>query len=809
MPGIRAFRNIWFLLLAILTIVLAVGANVVVFTIINAIWLRPPSIHEPERVVVFRSHGLGGAGAGDAGTWGAMVPRAFRDTGAFEGVAAQLRGPQTGVLTHLSLGRAAGLTAAGVTPDYFRVLGVPIAGRDFRSQDDAPGAPPVAIVSHRVWQQQMGGRIEAVGAVVDANRAPLMIVGVASQGFHGAIRGEETDVWLPSHTLLRLSGTVKPPSNLQMTVFCRLPPGMSLFDARVALASLGRGLENRVDVVPVSRLFGSVDGPIIVLEPERIVVLAAMASLLVLCGGCATLMALLLVHYERRRRELSIRLALGATRGALIRQLSRELMVVVIMGSVGALAAAWGALNVLPAFKLPGGVDFGRLALTFDWPVIAAALIVCVMTLLVAVLVPIRRFTNPGMAGSLVTAGASASRSSLNVRRAILTVHTAVTVLVLLAAALLAQSAAYGLTAAGFDTEHTLFITVALNQPPAEDRALDASQTHGRRLWADSRVLMQDIRAVPGVATVALGPPPLGSDADQFIDVARDVDTDTGLFHLPVSFRPVGADYLAAIGAPVVVGQSGTGDGAVVTSALAGQLWPGESPIGRPLRLNAFFYDGVVSGVVDLAFGSLRRQRPHVVFVPNLETYMPARLEGSGILQLVVNSADPDGIRSQIGRLIRRSLPTTSRITMTSGREVLDSDLGREQLGAWLFSGFGLVGLILGAGGVFGLVGYQVTSRRPEFGVMLALGSGHRRVIRKALLIGLEPAVIGAAVGVIAALLSAGTLEAFLLGASGFDLKTYAAVVGFFVATAGLAAWLAAWPLRVLSPRDAMSQIAD
>ena len=213
--------------------------------------------------------------------------------------------------------------------------------------------------------------------------------------------------------------------------------------------------------------------------------------------------------------------------------------------------------------------------------------------------------------------------------------------------------------------------------------------------------------------------------------------------------------------------------------------------------------------MVDVSFGSLRYQRPHVVFDMGLESHMPANLTSTYRIQLVVNGHEPDRLRTQIVDHLRRAHPGANQITMRSGRDVVDADLGREQLGAWLFSGFGLVGLLLGAGAVVGLVAHQVTSRRAEFGVMLALGSGQGRVMRKAVAIGLRPTLVGAAIGLMVATFSARTIEAFLLGASGVSIGTYATVFGIFAVCAGLAAASAAWPLRRLSPREALARIAD
>jgi hypothetical protein len=238
----------------------------------------------------------------------------------------------------------------------------------------------------------------------------------------------------------------------------------------------------------------------------------------------------------------------------------------------------------------------------------------------------------------------------------------------------------------------------------------------------------------------------------------------------------------------------------VITASLGALLWPGQSAIGQRVRVGFSSPDTehVVVGVVrDFAYGSMR-------FDPRLVMLTPPYLGTPNTLSLVIQTRDPGALAETVRRTVADLVPDAPRLSVVTGRELVAADLGRERLGAWFFSGFGLVAVVLGIGGVFGLISYLAESRRREFGVRIALGATATDVVRFALLAGLVPSAIGAGVGLFGAAWLADAAAAFLIGVSRFDVLSYGAAFALMVTVAAGAGLAAAWRVRRISPMDAL-----
>ncbi len=324
-----------------------------------------------------------------------------------------------------------------------------------------------------------------------------------------------------------------------------------------------------------------------------------------LLGGCATIAALVLVHYERRRAELAVKMSLGAGRGRLIRELLCDLSVVGSIGSAGGiLVAAFGA-RVVPALSLPGGVDIGRLDLSIDWRVCAAAVAATLATLLTAAALPIARATRERLAGELAGASSSTTLASQQVRQALLALQVCATIVVLVSAGLFVRAVAHGFgSAAGFDMERTLFVSIQEGTPWGTGVGYQPDLITRR-----SARLRQTLREVPGVEDVAEGLPPIGP-ADRFVIKrlkAEDREYDVSVVQLRGS-----PELLAALGVPILSGRSLTAADSsispypcVISQSLARRLWPDGDALGQPLRAPVSRYGPfVVVGIArDLPFG--------------------------------------------------------------------------------------------------------------------------------------------------------------------------------------------------------------
>jgi hypothetical protein len=302
------------------------------------------------------------------------------------------------------------LETLAVTPVYFRLFGLGIRGRDFTASDDLPGAEPVAIISERLWSLECGRNPALIGAVLPTKPVPIPVIGVAPPCFEGARRGERADMWIPSGLLPRVS-VGKAEERNPLLIFARLGGGQTQ-------ASVERLIKEKHSTNDLScptcgsfrwrRSSGAArvrswfekgnrsrcrrPGPARAARRLRYVA------------------ALVLVHYERRRGESTVRLALGASRPRLTMELCRELLVIAVTGTVGAVVvAAWG-LHIIPSLSLPGGVDLGRLDLSMDWRVLGAAVAMTVPTLLVSAAIPVNQFTRAVLARGL-SAGSAPTAS--------------------------------------------------------------------------------------------------------------------------------------------------------------------------------------------------------------------------------------------------------------------------------------------------------------------------------------------------------------------------------------------------------------
>jgi predicted permease len=768
-----------------------VGVNLVVFTVVNALWLKPLPFRDADRLVTITQ------------PFFVLEAPALK---AFEAVTGQVITSESEaglrpILVFDRVGRD--VETLGVTSEYFRLFGLAIRGRDFTPDDDRVGAEPVAIISDRLWSREFGRRSEAIGAVAAARPFPIRIIGVAPPDFEGARRGEKADVWIPCNLVPRVAPAAQASSVLLM-VFARLYRGQT--PTEVARRLVETGLDPGLAVVRLKDVFGTPESrTIIISERGALSVVAGLASL-VLLGGCATLMALVLVHYERRRGELAVRIALGASRRRLTSELSRELGILAVGGTIGAvLVAVWG-LRTIPSLTLPGGVDLGRLDLSIDWRVLTAAVAATVLTLVAGAVLPVSRFTRASLAGELLAGPATtASASSQRIRQTLLALHVCATIVVLVAAGLFVRAVIHGFgNGPGFDAGRTVFVTVQIMSPlrdpgpPDVWRAAVTERT--TRLW-------DALRSLPGVDNVAAGMPPIGPEQASYLVVPSVVETRRERRVLLLGTMFGSPELLPTLGIPILAGRGlSAADAttkptpAIVTASLARMLWPAENPLGHVLSFGAGRGHNtcLVVGIArDFIFGSFARPAAGVV--------VTARQGGFGIEpEFAIHAAHTGTLAEPIRKVVKRAMPDAPWLRAATGHDIVARDLGRQRLGAWFFSGFGLTALILGVGGVFGLVAYLAESRRREFGVRLALGATPGDLVWRGLAAALVPVSLGVAAGLFLAALVARLFTSWLAGLGALDPLTYAAVAITMLGCAALASLGAAWRLRLMTSADAL-----
>ena len=795
----RLFRNHpGYVAMATCVLAVAVGVNLLVFTVVNALWIRPLPFPEPERLVTIPS---------SQSVVNFDQPRLEIFEG---GVAGQVNTTDRNLglrprIEIADVGRD--LETLGVTSGYFRLFGLTIRGRDFTLEDERDGTEPVAIISDRLWSRALERRIEVIGAVLPARPFPIRVIGVAPPDFEGARRGERADMWIPTSVVRRLAPADWDGRSLPMMVFARLGPGQTaaMMDQRSRelmnprdrdwLLKNAPAWANTPIVVPLSEVFGTPETRTLIVSERDAALVVAGLALLVLFGGCATIAALVLVHYERRRAELALRISLGAPRSRLVFELLRDLFLIAATGSAGGILVAALGLRLLPALSLPGGVDIGRLDLSIDWRVCAVAIAATVMTLLLAGALPVARSTRLRLAGEVFTGPSTTTLASQRVRQTLLALQVCSTIIVLVSAGLFVRAVIHGFRSApGFDVDRTVFVSVQEGTPHG-----GAGGDPRPMIAARAARLMPVLRGLPGVHEVAEGISPIGPDAriaNPLMVKVRDQE------HQLLFGRLTGSpELLPALGVPILAGRHLTAADlgvapvpAVITESLAERLWPEGSALGQTfampqLRGGSYLVVGIAG---DLAFESLARASSGVVVTSGGGT-------SAIVSDFVIRTDQPEIVAASVRRTVQGQV-----VKVATGREIVARDLGRQRLGAWFFSGFGLAALLLGVGGAFGLVAYLAESQRREFGVRVALGADLRHLVRHGLVAALAPVSVGVAAGLVLAGVVSQVFATLLAGISPLDVATYFLVAATMLGCAAMAALAAAWRLRRTAPSDAL-----
>jgi len=786
-------RHRGYVALGVGTVALCVGVNLVVFTIVNALWIRPLPVRDADRIVLLKDRvGLSGSSLGPF--QGAVTGQV--DENEF--------GLQPSIVT--GPGRPE-LEVSGVTPQFFTFFGLFVRGRDFLPDDDRPGAEPVGIISHRVWLRDFAGSSKALGSLVWAGNVSIRVIGIAPAGFDAPRRGDRADIWIPAGLRRRLAPTSLELWGAPLIVYARLPQGWAIADAEREM-NLNHPSQVPHSLVSLTDVFGTPRSPTVVISEGKAIAVVAGLACLVLLGGCAILATLILVHYERRNLEFATKAALGASGRRLLRELCEELLVVAVLGAGAAAIIAHLILQIMPTLSWTGGLDLGRLDLTVDWRVSVVALITTVATCGLAGWIPLVRSTHGTIAGTVLAGAATtASMASQRLRQWLLGTQVASAVIVLASAVLFVQAVLHGFgTATGFDLDHTLFVRVDV----ASGYAWDPHNTEWPEFLANRRRQIREaLQSIPGVHAVVNGQPPIGSEPMASLDMPMLLDVEGQEKAMRIGrVNNSEAGWLSTLGVPLLAGRELTASDAaarplpaIVTASLARRLWPDTSPIGQVLRSRSRAGGFLIVGVAsDFAFGSLLRPASGVVVTPwNLDPGMTGRW--------ILRAEHPEGLAAAIPKAIRNAVSDAATVQVSTGRQIVAQDLGRERAGAWFFSGFGLVALVLGVGGVCGLVQYLAESRYREFGVRLALGAPPSTLVHYGVKAAIVPVAYGVAIGLLVAAWVSHVFTSLLVGLSALSPWHYAAIAGAMLGGAIIAAVMAAWRLRRISPAEALRTV--
>jgi putative ABC transport system permease protein len=789
--GVRMMRKRpGFTAVVVLTLALGMGANTAIFSVVNAVLLRPLPYRNAERLVWVAGNVRGGTNRASVSPPDYVDYRAQNTV--FEEFAASTSVPVPVNLT--GAGEPERLTGSLVTANYFRAFGVaPALGRAFGPDEERAGPAPVAVLSDGLWRRRFGGDPSVVGKTVALDGKAVTVVGIAPPEFQYPAGVE---LWMPLDFCV-------PEMNIRAAHFLRpiglLKEGVTIEQARAETDLIARRLEEQypesnerwsLNLVPLQeQVVGGV-------RTSLWVLLGAVGFVLLI--ACANVSNLMLARAAARSRELALRTALGASRWRVARQqLTENVLLSLAGGGLGLLLAAWGVdlLTALGAGDIPRSREIG-----VDGRVLAFTAALSVLTGLAFGLLPALRASRPNLNEVLREAGRGTSGPGRGAVRAALVVSEIALALTLLVGAGLLVKSFVGLRSVnpGFDPANVLTLRIDLA------RARYAKPEQAAAFFGE---LQRRVAGLPGVEAAGMVSelPLSGQPNDMYFYVAGR-PPQTGAAKVTADYRRVNHDYFRAMRIPLLRGrgfteQEAAGDArvVVVNETLARNFFPDADPLGRRLVIDFGAREEfeIVGVAGDVRHRSLEGDVYQMMYVPTLRvgrTNLVVRTSSSDPLSLAA------AVRSEVAA-VDRDQPVSAVRTM---EEVVSGSVAQQRFRTLLLAAFAGVALLLAGVGIYGVISYSVTHRTHEIGVRMALGAGAADILKMVVGRGMALALAGIAVGLLAALALTRVLSSLLFGVTATDAATFAAVSLLIAAVALLACLVPARRATKVDPMVAL-----
>jgi predicted permease len=796
-------RKPMFTIIAVLTLALGIGANSAIFTLVNTVLLRPLPVAAPEELVAVTVTGK------DDSLQAFSYPnyRDFRDRNeVFAGLYATRISPMS-----LSRdGNSQRIWGYTVTGNYFDILGVnAVVGRTFRPDEDhAPLGAPVAVVSFDSWQRRFGGDASLVGQEILINGHKFEVIGITPEGFNGTDLVYTPEVWVP----MMMQEWIEPGNSWieerrTQNIFAtgRLNPGVSAEQAEASLNVLASQLAleypdtnegQKITLMPPGFIIPGLRGAVI----SFTMILMAIVALVLLIA-CTNLASLLLARATERRKEIAIRLSMGASRLRLIRQLLTESLLLAVAGGLaGFLFAIW-IIDLIVALRPPIDIPLW-IDLEIDWRVMLFSLLIALATSLLFGLVPALQSTKADIVPALKDTASQAGYRKSRLRSALVVSQVALSLVLLIAAGLVVRALQQlQKIGPGFDTENGLVMSFDLGLQ-GYDRAR-GEQFH--------RQLKERVESLPGVRSASftdLFPLSINYSSNSFY--VEGETTDRGANVPTAMVASIGQDYFSTLGVAVLVGRDFTEKDVekatpvvIVNEAFVRRILPRAASIndaiGKRVRTTP---EGTLREIVGVAkdgkYWTVGEAPQPFVYFPLLQSYSPSTTlvaRTNGDAQSMIGA-----IRAEVQKL-DENLPLYDVRTFT---EHIGMSLFPARIAATLLSSFGLLALILSTIGIYGVVSFSVAQRTREIGIRMALGAQAADVLKLIAGRGMALALIGISIGIAAAVALTRFMESLLYGVSATDPMTFIIITALLALVALVACYIPARRATKVDPMVAL-----
>jgi putative ABC transport system permease protein len=774
-----------FTIAVVVTLAVGIGATTAIYSVVHAVLLRPLPYAQPDRLVrIWETNAplnipRFSASALNFLSWQERS-RSFEALAVIRGRAANLTGD----------GEPERVVADTVTADFWTMTGIRmVAGRAFTRDEAMAGSDRVAIVSERLWRERYGSNPAIIGRTIAVNDEQRVVVGVAPQDVgHTA----DTDLWMP----LVIDPAEEDRGNHVVTAIGKLRPGLRLSEAEAELNVVAEGLERefpksnagwRVRLLPVKDWIVDANS-----RDSLYVLMTAVALFLIV--ACANVGGLLVTRATARSHEFGVRMALGAGRSRLVRQLITESLIIATFGGGVGVVVALGAIHWLAA-KAPNQLPRSS-NLTLDWPVFIFALALTMVVGVLFGLAPSWSARRADIHTTLRSSGRGTTGTGATLRLWLVGGQVAVATVLVVAALLLIQS--FGRLQRvdpGFKPDHLL--TVTINLPEAR-----YSKPEQGAAFYDA--LLREIQAMPGVvsAGVTSGLPMAGGNTSMPI-VSSPRPSGVPEQGVQALWRMATADYLRTMQIPLKRGRFFTANDLqlppiILSERLVPLLWPdGSDPLGRQVRLGNSVVFTVVGIVGDVRMQDLRSE-------PISTMYMPPFGATRGLRLAIRTTGPPEAFAATLRGVVKRMDPTQPLFNVRTMEQIVGNSAEAQRTQTTLLTAFAALALLLGAVGVAGVVAYTVERRAKDLAVRVALGATRAQAMRNAARGGLTAAGIGLAFGLLGAWLLNRWLAALLFQMRPDDPLTFAVVSIILLAVAGAACWFPAQRASRIDPAIAL-----